>query len=383
MNILVFSWRDPKHPLAGGAEQVMHEHMKGWIRAGHSVTLFSSKVSDLKNEEEIDRVKIIRKGNQYLGVQIEAFLFYRKNRKTYDLVVDQFHGLPFFTPLYSRKPIIAVIQETAGKVWFLNPFPKPLNWLVGLIGYITEPLFFLFYRNTKFVTGSLSAKIDVTKMGVPVKNISVWPHGVIIKNNKTFIKEKKKTICFLGVLSKDKGIIDAIKCFRFLAQIRDNYQFWVIGKPETKKFKIEISKLIAESGLENKVKFWGFVSQQKKFELLKRSHILINPSIREGWGLVNIEANAMSVPVVSYKAAGLTDSVKQNYSGVFVKRNTPQEMALTIERLLGNRIKYLKLCKTSLLWSKQFNWVNSVKISIKTINKLVKTYQSGQALSRE
>ena len=88
MNILVFSWRDPKHPLAGGAEQVMHEHMKGWIRAGHSVTLFSSKVSDLKNEEEIDRVKIIRKGNQYLGVQIEAFLFYRKNRKTYDLVVD-------------------------------------------------------------------------------------------------------------------------------------------------------------------------------------------------------------------------------------------------------------------------------------------------------
>jgi len=34
MNILVFSWRDPKHPTAGGAEQVMHEHMKGWIAAG-------------------------------------------------------------------------------------------------------------------------------------------------------------------------------------------------------------------------------------------------------------------------------------------------------------------------------------------------------------
>jgi len=45
MNILVFSWRDPKHPLAGGAEQVMHEHMKGWVGAGHKVTLFTSHFS--------------------------------------------------------------------------------------------------------------------------------------------------------------------------------------------------------------------------------------------------------------------------------------------------------------------------------------------------
>ena len=53
MRILVFSWRDPKHPLAGGAEQVMHEHMKGWIEAGHKVTLFSSKLDVLKNEKSL------------------------------------------------------------------------------------------------------------------------------------------------------------------------------------------------------------------------------------------------------------------------------------------------------------------------------------------
>ncbi len=79
MNILVFSWRDPKHPLAGGAEQVMHEHMKGWVEAGHRVTLFSSKVTGLPGRETFDGIEVIRRGDQYLGVKIEGFLYYLKN----------------------------------------------------------------------------------------------------------------------------------------------------------------------------------------------------------------------------------------------------------------------------------------------------------------
>lgn len=373
MRILVFSWRDPKHPLAGGAEQVMHEHMKGWIKAGFKVTLFSSKASGLKPEENIDEVKIIRKGSQYVGVQIAAFLFYLKNRNSYDFLVDQFHGLPFFTPLYSKKPKIAVIQETARKVWFLNQFPLPLNLLIGATGFILEPFFFLFYRKTFFATGSLSAKIDISKMGVPQKNITVWPHGKKIEDLRFKIgKEKKKTITFLGVLSKDKGIVDAIRCFKLLSKMNSDYQFWVIGKPESEQFGQNIKKLAKDLGLEKKIKFWGYVSQIKKFELLKRCHVLINPSVREGWGLVNIEANAMGIPVVSYKSAGLVDSVKQNYSGVFCKKNTYAEMTITVDILLNNKTRYLRLCKTAVEWGEKFNWENSVKISLRAIEKIAR-----------
>lgn len=373
MNILVFSWRDPKHPLAGGAEQVMHEHMKGWIRSGHNVTLFSSKSPNLKSEEVIDKVKIIRQGNQYIGVQIKAFLFYLKNKNSYDFLIDQFHGLPFFTPIYSTKPKIAVIQETARSVWFLNPFPKPLNLLVGLVGYLSEPLYFLFYRNTQFATGSNSAKTEVSKMGIPLKNITVWPHGVIIPKIKINAKKEKiKTITFLGVLSKDKGIIDAIKCFKNLSK-KTNYQFWIIGKPENSEIAMEIKELVSDLKMNSRIKFWGFVSLEKKFELLKRSHILINPSIREGWGLVNIEANSMSTPVVSYNAAGLVDSVKQNYSGIFVRNNNYKSLAEEVINLLDNKNKYSKLCKTAVMWAGKFNWNNSVKVSLRTITKIVKT----------
>ena len=370
MNILIFSWRDPKHPLAGGAEQVVHEHCKGWIKAGHKVTLFSSRFKNSKEKEVIDDVKIIRKGYQYLGVQIEGFFYYIRNKDKYDLVIDQFHGLPFFTPLYVQKPKIALIQETAREVWFLNPLPFPINWIVGILGYFSEPLIFLIYRFTKFATGSQSAKKDVSKFFIPLSNITVWPHGVIIeKQKRDFRKENIPTIVYLGVISKDKGIEDALGCFANLKD-KGSYNFWVIGKPETEKYGKYVFNLTNRLGLKNKVKYWGYLSQFKKFELLSRAHLLINTSTREGWGLVNIEANSVGTPVVSYKSAGLIDSVKNGVSGVVITSNTPFMLAQTIDYILNNSILYKKLQSGAIKWSKRFKWELSVKISLKTLKSI-------------
>lgn len=380
MNILVFSWRDPKHPLAGGAEQVMHEHMKEWVEAGHEVTLFSSRFGGSAKSEVLDDVEIVRGGYQYLGVQWAGFLYYLKNKNKYDFVVDQFHGLPFFTPLYTRKPKLAVIQETARNVWFLNPLPRPLNWLVGIIGYLGEPFIFFLYRSTPFMTGSNSAKEDVSKFGIPKGNITVVSHGVIVKRPTPFLeKEKKPTIIYLGVLSKDKGIEDAVRCFAILDQ-RGNYstkgephstwQFWVIGRPETEAYGRKIINLVKSLGLENKVKFWGFVSQEKKFELLAKGHVLVNPSVHEGWGLVNIEANSVGTPVVAYRSPGLVDSIKDSVSGVFSKSNTPVALANAVVTLLEDKGRYLKISETSKKWSKNCSWERSVKLSLSLVRSV-------------
>lgn len=370
MNILVFSWRDPKHPLAGGAEQVMHEHMKGWIRAGHTVTLFSSRLKEQSVEEVVDGINIVRHGNQYLSVQFAGFCYYLKNKDKYDFIVDQFHGLPFFTPLYVRKPKLAVLQETAREVWFLNPLPRPFNLIIGLIGFLGEPLIFLLYKNIKFITGSQSAKNDVLKFGIPENNINIIPHGVVTyKISSVIKKEKKFTIVFLGVLSKDKGIEDALECFKILKE-KGQFQFWVIGKPETEDYAKKIKQLVKSLNLEKKVKFWGFVSQEKKFELLKKTHILINPSAKEGWGLVNIEANSMGTPVVAYFSQGLIDSVKHNKSGILCQKNTPDDLAKNVFELLNNPVKYKKLQTGSFSWSKSFSWEKSSNLSLKLLDKI-------------
>jgi len=372
MNILVFSWRDPKHPLAGGAEQVMHEHLKGWFQAGHKVTLFSSRVKELPEKETLDGIEIIRKGDQYFGVKIAGFLYYLKNRRKIDFVVDQFHGIPFFTPLYIKKPKLAVLQEITREVWFLyHLMPFPFNYLLGLLGYLSEPLVFLFYRRTPFMVGSNSAKEDLIKMRIPAKNITIVSHGVIVYQPKPFPdKEKIKTITFLGALAKDKGIEDALKTFSVLAK-KGNYQFWVIGRgsPDYKDYLASICK---ELGIIKKVNFWGYVSQKKKFELLARTHLLINPSIREGWGLVNIEANSVGVPVVAYSSQGLVDSVWDGKSGIIIKGNSFKGLVDAILDILDNEEKYKDLSKGALLWSRNFSWAKSRRKSLELINRISK-----------
>lgn len=371
MNILIFSWRDIKHPLSGGAEQVIQEHAKGWIKAGHNVTHFSSSVKGLKNKETIEGVSIVRSGYQYLGVQLAGFIYFLKNKEKFDLVIDEFHGLPFLTPLYVKKPILSIIQETAKEVWFLNPLPKPINLIVGFLGYIVEPILFIPYRNCQFMTGSNSAQNDVIKFGIPKKNISVIPHGLKIEKIKIPKKEKIATIIYLGLISKDKGAEDALKCFSDLAKL-GKFNFWMVGKFETKEYENRIMKLTDQLGLANKIRFFGFVSSKKKFELLGKAHILINPSAKEGWGLVNIEANYMGLPVVSYNSAGLVDSVRNNTSGIIIKNNTPENLAKEVFKLTRNKKLLKSLQSGAFKWSKNFSWDYSTKKSLSLINKLLR-----------
>lgn len=349
----------------------MHEHAKGWVSAGHKVTLFASHFKGAPSREVLDGVTIIRRGYQLLGVHIAGVFWYLFGKHPkFDLVVDQFHGIPFFTPLYVRVPKLAVLQEVAKEVWLMNHLPKPFNWLVGWIGYLTEPLVFLLYRGVQFMTGSQSAKDDLVRFGIPREDITVVPHGVIIKKPKPLpVKEKRKTVIFLGALARDKGVEDAIRAFSTSNKM-DGFQFWVVGRgnvPYTKYLKTMASRL----GLSRKVKFFGFVSEEKKFELLVRAHILLNPSIREGWGLVNIEANSMGTPVVAYRSPGLVDSVEDGVSGILCKENNPKELAKNVFNLLNNEEEYKKLQEGAISWSKNFSWERSKRKSLRLINKLV------------
>jgi glycosyltransferase involved in cell wall biosynthesis len=219
------------------------------------------------------------------------------------------------------------------------------------------------------MVGSNSAKNDLSKMGIPADNINVIPHGVIIKKPEPLPeKEKIKTIVFLGALTKDKEVEDALKAFAILDR-NGRFQFWVIGHGSTKYQKF-LKNLCKKLNIQNKVKFWGFISQEKKFKLLARAHILVNPSIREGWGLVNIEANAMRTPVIAYRVPGLIDSVKNGESGILCRENTPEALAQESSNLVKNEKLWKMMQKSALLWSRKFSWNKSKKISLQLLNRV-------------
>jgi glycosyltransferase involved in cell wall biosynthesis len=67
------------------------------------------------------------------------------------------------------------------------------------------------------------------------------------------------------------------------------------------------------------VDFVGFVDEEDKHRHLAESWALVLPSLKEGWGLVVMEAAGYGVPAVAYRSAGgVTESIVDHVTGLLV-----------------------------------------------------------------
>ena len=372
MQILILNWRDINHPLAGGAEISLFEHAKYWSRRGGKVIWFASSFNRAKTRENIDGITIIRKGSHHT-VHLWAFLYFVLHKfGKFDLVIDSFHFIPFFTPLYiRRKKIIALINEPAKNTWFKN-----ISFPFSLIGFIMEPLFFASYKKTQFITGSESISKELQKdYGLLDKNIHVIHHGVTIRKSIGRVKkEKDPTVIYVSMISADKGMEDAIKAIALASRKTRPLHFWIVGKAQDEQYLKRIKKMAQKLGIKKSSTFFGYVSEEKKFDLLSRAWILIHPSIREGWGLNVIEANMYGTPAVGYNVSGLKDSIKHRQTGLLTKQNTPEELAKAITSLIKNKNLLSHLSKNAILWSKKFAWKISGEKSWELIERVSYRY---------
>jgi len=364
MKILILNWRDIKHPLAGGAEIATQEHAKAWVSSGHDVIMFSSEFPKGKREEIIDGVRIIRGGNHYT-VHLRAAYYYLKYlRGKIDFVVDEFHFIPFFTPLYVTQKKIAYIHEVAGKNWFKN-----IYFPLSLIGYLIEPLFFLLYRKTRFMTVSNSTREDLIRFGLKKHMITIIYNG-IAKFNSRKTQAKNPVVLYLGKLAIDKGIEDAIHAFSKVHFQRTDCIFWIVGKEEKKGYKNRLVKLVNRLGIEKSVTFYGYVSELDKFNIYKTAWVLIHSSLKEGWGLTVIEAASQGCVTVGYDTAGLRDSILDKKTGLLVDYRNINSLALSVLKIIEDKNLRETLGKNAVKMSADFSWDKSTKESTELINSL-------------
>jgi glycosyltransferase involved in cell wall biosynthesis len=85
---------------------------------------------------------------------------------------------------------------------------------------------------------------------------------------------------------------------------------------------------------------------------------LIHASLREGWGLNVIEANAMGTPAVVYPVGGLVDSTLHGETGTVTPEETPASLAAGVVALLNRPAEYDRLRVNAWERSKTFAWRN-------------------------
>lgn len=373
MRILIFSWRDIKHPSAGGAEILTMELAKRWVKSGHLVTLLSANFPKGRVKEIINGVQIRRLGHfyhysprEYLGYIYKTFSFYRqKQAGNYDLILDQVHGLPFFTPFYAKENVILFPLEVAGKIWFQEvPFPY------SLIGFGLEQLYIQFFKKLPFLTISPSTAKELRDLGVK-KIFTIQPGLNFRPSLKVPPKNPTPLLVSLGRITEMKRIDKTLQAFRLLHKEIPFIELVIIGRGKSEHLA-QLRKFCYEIGIEDRVFFPGFIKKSEKIKILKKAWLLVSSSMKEGWGLTVTEAAACGTPTVAYKIPGLVDSIKDRRTGLLCQKNTPVDLARNIRKILLNDHLRQQLSQNALTYSRQFTWNRAAKEALTIFDDLLK-----------
>jgi glycosyltransferase involved in cell wall biosynthesis len=338
LNVLVLNRRDIKNPSGGGAEVYTHQVAKGLVQRGSVVTVFSSRFRGSSPEEAVDGVRYLRAGTE-LTVHFKGFLYALRHRREFDLLIDEFNGIGFFTFLLPRG--IILIHQLYREFWLKEFGP------LGALPYVLEPLLLRCYRRRPAVTVSESTRGDLEKLGF--RDIRIVMNALGNRPLEEIAeKEASPTMVFLGRLRFTKRPEDAIEIFRIARAELPGARLWMMGSGPDEKALKDRAK-----GLEG-VTFHGWVSAERKFELLRRAHVLIVPGVREGFGINVIEAASQGTPAVGYDIPGLRDSIRDGLTGMLAEG--PEDAARKVVRLLKDPALYRSMAENCLDYSRGFDW---------------------------
>ncbi|MDP1721703.1 MAG: glycosyltransferase family 4 protein [Candidatus Gottesmanbacteria bacterium] len=358
MHILILNWRDIKNPRAGGAELLTHEIAKRWVAHGHTVTLFSEQYNGAVSDEILDGVNIIRRG-VWWSVHLYAMFYYIfRFRKTVDIIVDEVHWYPFFSIFYARHKTVLLVCEVAGSLFFrLLPYP------FALLARFIEKIYVLLYRSSPVLAISQSTRAALLREGFDPARITVLPMGVTLPKVATrYPKATTLTMIVVARLQKFKGIADAISAFSRIQAIIPFANLWIVGG-DSEGYQKDLERIAKNLGVYGRVKFFGRVTDAKKFELLARAHILLMPSVHEGWGLVVPEAASQGTPAIGYRTAGVQDVIVDGKTGILVGAGYPEKLAEETLNLWGDQPRYRRYQAAGVKRVASMNWDDTARVA--------------------
>ena len=347
MRFLMLNWRDPENPQSGGAERVSKAYLAALIKRGHQVYWFANAFKGAAQEKTIDGIQVVRGGGK--GTSIWKAIQWYRQQPPFDLVIDQHHGIPWFAPWWSGTNCVAYIHEVLGPIWKAF-YPWPIN----SIGQFQERWTHRLYRTIPFWTPSESTKRNLLDHGVI--EVKVIPNGTDTQPLPELpSKQLKLPLCLAAVsrLAPNKRIDHVIQATQLLLRQGVECQLFVVGTGDS---EASLKQMVANLGIGPNVTFAGHLSEAEKNECLRRAHLLIHTSIREGWGLNVIEANAMGTPAIVYPVAGLVDSTVDDETGVVTSSETPEAVAAAALELVRMPERYHRLRVNAWKRSQTFQW---------------------------
>ncbi|USS41091.1 glycosyltransferase family 4 protein [Thermococcus aggregans] len=342
--------------VKGGVEKRLYELGKRLARK-HEVVWFTLKWWEGKDTIEKDGIQIISVGDSktlYHGGRrsiSEAIYFAWKmllKGSLGDFDVIDCQEFPYLSCYTSRLNLpkgasfVITWHEFWGKYW------KDYLGSAGIVGVKIEKGLTKLTRH--HIAVSKITKDYLKEIGV---SAALVPNGIDFKKIDKIKKgERSFDFLFVGRLVRHKNVDFLLRSIAHVKREHPDITLGIIGDgPERDNLEL----LARELGISSNVEFLGFLENHEEvISTMKSSKVFAFPSLREGFGIVVLEANASGLPavVVDHPLNASKDLIVPWKNG-FVSKNSEKDFA---EHLIVAYEHKKRLGKTAKSVAKKYDW---------------------------
>ena len=337
------------YPVIGGIEPWTRNIAENVAKTAE-IFVVTGKVINQPKKEQLGNLQIVRTSLFTLKNLSHSPLFY-----TLSLL-----PLVFFRSLSLIKKEKIDVVHCQG---FLSSFLG--FWLLKFTGvpYIVtvqrmeakyNPLKKFIYRQAAVCIGA-SRVIGKYFKEIGCKNVEIIPNGIDLKRFENLDRKKgdKFSIMTVARLEKVKGVAYLIRAMTGLQF--SNFQLLIIGDGSEKR---NLEELAEKLGLKDKVRFLGEIPNEKIPSHLALADCFVLPSLREGFGIVILEAQAAGVPVIGTKVGGILDLIEDGRTGILVESGSSEDISQAISKVYADLDFSRSLVQNAKIELEKYSWQN-------------------------
>lgn len=338
MNILVVSHEFP--PIGGGGANACWFITKGYVEAGHKVTLITARYEGLQKYEilngvEIFRVKCKRAHKEHCNLQ-EMFSYITRalpvasklaKKEEYD-ICHVFFGIPSGLIGYwlkKRYKLPYIVRFGGGDI---PGAQERFKYIYKMIA----PVIRAIWKDANALIANSGGLREFAQKFYDKKAIDIVYNGVDTEKfypNYDMRNAGQINLLFISRLIEGKGIQFIIPELKLIQSGTDKQvKLTVVGDGPYRERLVELTE---QYGVVDMVTFVGQKDKEELLPYYQAGDIFVFPSIREGMPNAVLEAMACGLPVIMTPCGGSKELIEGN--GVIV---SAEEMGKTLQSIVMN-----------------------------------------------
>lgn len=176
-------------------------------------------------------------------------------------------------------------------------------------------------------------KVDIIANGLNNSEAaSCWPAD-LERLRRYYSPNGEKLLLFVGRAVYEKGLQVLIRAMPSILATHPDVRLLAAGKNGD-----QLLPLAQELGIDNAVRFLGYISDAERSCFYQIADAAIFPSLYEPFGIVALEAMVQNCNVIASNVGGLGEVVEHMKNGLTVYPNNPQSIAWAVNELFADPV---------------------------------------------